>query len=97
MGSHPSNPSYDVVTGRSLQDVIRADPYVLGDAVEKRFGKVYLTPFDDSALLLTILIIATASLPVQSLVRTQRVIDPSASKQSTGRVAPQNKSFRVQR
>lgn len=90
MGSHPSNPSYDIVTGRSLQDVIRADPHILGGEIEKRFGKVYLTPIDDPASLFAVLTNTTASLPVQSLVRTQRLIDPGSSKQGTGRVAPQN-------
>jgi mannose-6-phosphate isomerase class I len=40
MGDHPSNPSYDIATGRTLQEIIQADPRILGATVQEKFGKV---------------------------------------------------------
>lgn len=38
MGTHPSKPSSDLESGKSLADILHADPSLIGDSVRKRFG-----------------------------------------------------------
>jgi len=40
MGTHPSNPSYELETNRHLQDLLREHPDLLGKEIAKKYGPV---------------------------------------------------------
>lgn len=44
MGTHPSNPSYDLATKRSLLELVQDDQKLMGQDIAKKYEQVCESP-----------------------------------------------------